>query len=178
MAKSKTKQVFKQYSPSQNLLLPPNLDELIDAHHLVRVVSNVVDRMDIDLIINSYEGGGTSAYHPRMMIKVLLYAYAVKIYTGRRIAKALQQDITFMWLAAYNRPDFRTINNFRSGVLKQTIESLFKSMLEFLLEQQYIKFENYFCDGSTFWANANRHKMVWKKNAGRYQALHFCSVAA
>lgn len=170
MAKAKTKQVFKQYSPSQNLLLPPSLDELIAPNHLVRIVNEVVDKMDIHLIINSYEGGGTSAYHPRMMIKVLLYAYATKIYTGRRIAQALQQDITFMWLAAYNRPDFRTINNFRSGVLKQTIESLFKSMLAFLLEQQYIKFENYFCDGSTFGANANRHKMVWKKNAGRYQA--------
>lgn len=170
MGKATSKQVFKQYSPSQNLLLPPSLEELIVPGHLVRVVSDVVDRMDISAIISSYEGGGTSAYHPRMMVKVLLYAYSVKIYTGRRIAKALQQDVTFMWLAAYNRPDFRTINNFRSGVLKETIESLFTSMLGFLLEQEYIRFENYFCDGSTFGANANRHKMVWKKNAQRYQA--------
>lgn len=170
MSKATSKQVFKQYSPAQNLLLPPSLDELIAPGHLVRVVSEVVDRMDISAIINSYEGRGTSAYHPRMMVKVLLYAYAMKIYTGRRIAKALQQDITFMWLAAYNRPDFRTINNFRSGVLKQTIEALFASMLDFLLEQEYIRFENYFCDGSTFGANANRHKMVWKKNAQRYRA--------
>lgn len=170
MGKATSKQVFKQYCPSQNLLLPPSLDELISPGHLVRVVSDVVDRMDISAIINSYEGGGASAYHPRMMVKVLLYAYAMKIYTGRRIAKALQQDVTFMWLAAYNRPDFRTINNFRSGVLKETIESLFTSMLDFLLDKAYIRFENYFCDGSTFGANANRHKMVWKKNAQRYQA--------
>jgi len=126
--------------------------------------------MDLSRIIESYQGGGTSAYHPCMMIKVLLYAYAVKIYTGRRIAKALRQDVTFMWLAAYNRPDFRTINNFRSGILKDTIEELFKEMLDFLLTQGYIRFEHYFCDGSTFEADANRHKMVWKKNAKRYQA--------
>lgn len=169
MAKATTKQVFKQYASNQNLLLPPNLDELIDKHHLVRVVNEVVDQMDLTTILNGYVGGGTSAYHPRMMIKVLLYAYSVKIYTGRRIARALRQDVTFMWLAGYNRPDFRTINNFRSGVLKTTIEELFKQMLDFLLAHNYVRFENYFCDGSTFEADANRYKMVWKKNAKRYQ---------
>jgi hypothetical protein len=85
------------------------------------------------------------------------------------LAKALREDVNFMWLAAYKRPDFRTINLFRSGLLKQTIEDIFKNMLVFLMEQGYIKFENYFCDGSTFAANANRHKMVWKKNAVRYK---------
>jgi transposase len=169
MRKTTSKAVFKQYIPSQVLLLPPNLEDLIPQHHLVRVVNIVVEQMDITAIINQYEGGGTSAYHPRMMVKVMLYAYAMKIYTGRRIAKALREDINFMWLAAYNRPDFRTINNFRSGILKDTIEDLFKSMLVFLMDNSYIKFENYFCDGSTFSANANRHKMVWKKNAVRYQ---------
>ena len=169
MGKITTKAVFKQYQPSQALLLPPSLEELIPAHHLVRVVNTVIDRMDITAIINKYEGGGTSAYHPRMLLKVLLYGYCMKIYTGRRLAKALREDVNFMWLAAYNRPDFRTINLFRSGLLKDTIEDIFKSMLVFLMEQGYIKFENYFCDGSTFGANANRHKMVWKKNALRYK---------
>jgi transposase len=169
MAKIATKAVFKAYNPSQSLLLPPNLEDLIPQHHLVRVVNNVIDKMDITAILNQYEGGGTSAYHPRMMVKVMLYAYSMKIYTGRRIAKALREDINFMWLAAYNRPDFRTVNNFRSGVLKETIEELFKSMLVFMMDNSYIKFEHYFCDGSTFAANANRHKMVWKKNGVRYQ---------
>jgi len=169
MGKITTKAVFKQYQPSQSLLLPPSLEELIAGSHLVRVVNAVIDKMDITSIINKYEGGGTSAYHPRMLLKVLLYGYSMKIYTGRRLAKALREDINFMWLAAYNRPDFRTINLFRSGLLKDTIEDVFKSMLVFLMEQGYIKFENYFCDGSTFGANANRHKMVWKKNAVRYK---------
>lgn len=169
MGKITTKAVFKQYHPTQSLLLPSSLEELIPQHHLVRVVNTVIDRMDITAIINKYEGGGTSAYHPRMLLKVLLYGYCMKIYTGRRLAKALREDVNFMWLAAYNKPDFRTINLFRSGLLKDTIEDVFKSMLVFLMEQGYIKFENYFCDGSTFGANANRHKMVWKKNAVRYK---------
>src|SRR5690606_28004943 len=169
MGKVTTKAVFKQYQPTQSLLLPPSLEELIPQQHLVRVVNTVVDRMDISAIINKYAGGGTSAYHPRMLLKVLLYGYCMKIYTGRRLAKALREDINFMWLAAYNRPDFRTINLFRSERVKDAIENLFSSMLTFLMEHGYIKFENYFCDGSTFAANANKHKMVWKKNAIHYQ---------
>ena len=108
MAKIKTSAVFKHYySPAQNFLLPPSLDELIDQRHLVRVVNEVVEAKNISSLINQYGGGGTSAYHPRMLLKVLLYAYCSKIYTGRKIAKALGQDIHFMWLAAMNRPDFR-----------------------------------------------------------------------
>jgi transposase len=169
MGKVTTKAVFKQYQPTQSLLLPPSLEELIPRQHLVRVVNTVVDRMDISAIINKYAGGGTSAYHPRMLLKVLLYGYCMKIYTGRRLAKALREDVNFMWLAAYNKPDFRTINLFRSGLLKDTIEDVFRNMLVFLMEQGYIKFEHYFCDGSTFSANANKYKMVWKKNAQRYR---------
>jgi len=169
MAKIKTSVLFKNYNQQQSLLLPPTLDELIEIKHLVRVVNDVVDAMDITSLINQYEGGGTTAYHPRMLLKVLLYAYCMKIYTGRKIAKALKQDIHFMWLAAMNRPDFRTINNFRSGKAKEVIEELFKAMLLFLIDHEYIKMENYFCDGSSFAADANRHKMIWRKNAERYK---------
>src|SRR6266540_724754 len=169
MAKVKTSVVFKQYNQQQALLLPPSLTELIGEKHLVRVVNQVVEAMDITGLINLYEGGGTSAYHPRMLLKVLLYAYSVKIYTGRKIAQALGQDIHFMWLSGMSRPDFRTINYFRSSKAKEVIEILFKELLEFLLEHSYIKMENYFCDGSTFRADANQYKMVWKKNAERYK---------
>ena len=171
MAKIKTSVLFKQYNQQQNFLLPPSLDELIEPTHLVRVVNDIVEAMNIGSLINQYEGGGTTAYHPRMLLKVLLYAYATKIYTGRKIARALRQDIHFMWLAAMNRPDFRTINNFRSGKAKEAIEALFKEMLLFLVNHQYITMENYFCDGSTFSANANRYKMVWRKNAERYKEV-------
>ena len=169
MAKIKSSVVFKQYHQQQSLLLPPSLTELISEKHLVRVVNEVVETMDLSDLINLYQGGGTSAYHPRMLLKVLLYAYSVKIYTGRKIARALGQDIHFMWLSGMSRPDFRTINNFRSSKAKEVIEVLFKELLEFLLEHSYIKMENYFCDGSTFRADANQHKMIWKKNAERYK---------
>jgi transposase len=171
MAKIKSSVVFKQYSPQQGVLLPVDLGDVIGEKDLVRVVNEVVEAMDISDLINLYPGGGSSAYHPRMLLKVLLYAYCLKIYTGRKIAQALKQNIHFMWLSAMSRPDFRTINNFRSSKAKEVIEVLFKEMLEFLLEHSYIKMENYFCDGSTFRADANQHKMVWKKNAERYSKV-------
>ena len=169
MAKIKSSVVFKQYAQQQSLLLPPSLSELIGERHLVRVINEVVESMDISDLINLYQGGGTSAFHPRMLLKVLLYGYSVKIYTGRKIAQALKQDIHFMWLSGQSYPDFRTINNFRSSKAKEVIEVLFKELLEFLFEHSYIKMENYFCDGSTFRADANQHKMIWKKNAERYK---------
>lgn len=86
-----------------------------------------------------------------------MYGYAIKVYTGRKLAKALSQDVTFMWLAAYSRPDFSTLNLFRSGVLKETIEELFKELLLFLIEHGYVQIENYFTDGTTLGADANRH---------------------
>lgn len=171
MGKITSKAPFKEYNQQQIQLLPPSLGELIPENHLVRIVNQVVERLDISSIINQYEGGGASAYHPKMLIKVLLYGYAMKIYTGRKIVKALAQDITFMWLAAHNRPDFRTINLFRSGILKETIEDLFKELLLFLVDHGYVQVENYFTDGSTFSADANRNKVVWKKNAVRYKAM-------
>ncbi len=123
MSKIKTKAVFKQYQPSQLMLLPSNLGDLIAENHLVRVLNRVVDKMDLSVVVNEYPGGGASAYHPMMMVKIMLYAYSMKLYTGRKIAKALRQDVTFMWLATYNRPDFRTINLFRSRVMNETIDT-------------------------------------------------------
>jgi transposase len=169
MGKIKTKAVFKEYNQQQIQLLPPSLEELIPESDLVRVVNKVVDGIDLSAIINQYEGGGASAYHPKMLTKILLYGYAMKIYTGRKIAKALRQDIHFMWLAAYSRPDFRTINLFRSGVLKETVEELFKQLLLFLVDHGYVKVETYFTDGTTFCADSNKYKVVWKKNAERYR---------
>lgn len=171
MGKVTSKAVFKTYDQQQIQLLPPSLDELVPAQHLVRVVNQVVEKLDLSSLINQYEGGGTSAYHPKMLVKVLLYGYSMKIYTGRKLAKALSQDITFMWLAAFNKPDFRTINLFRSGLLKETIEELFKELLLFLVEHGYVKVENYFTDGTTLSADANKYKMVWRKNAQKYKAL-------
>jgi hypothetical protein len=103
------------------------------------------------------------------MLKVLVYAYTQRIYSSRQIAKALRENVNFMWLSGGNRPDFRTINAFRGEKMKGVIEEVFTSVLELLVEERYVKLENYFVDGSKVEANANRHKVVWAKSRAKYQ---------
>ena len=171
MKKSRPKAIFKTYDQSQMMVLPPSLGELIDQDHLVRVIDRSIDEMDLSMLYDSYKGGGTSSYDPKMMLKIVVYAYVMKIYTGRKIARALRQDITFMFISGMCRPDFRTINLFRSSVLKEQIEQVFSSMLAFLLDKKYIRYENYFVDGTDIQADTNKHKVVWKKNANRYKGI-------
>lgn len=92
-----------------------------------------------------------------------------KIFSSRRIAKALRESIPFMWLSGNNRPDFRTINRFRGELLKGIIEEVFLAMLDLLIEGGYVKLEDYFVDGTKVEANANRYTYVWAKSTQRYQ---------
>ena len=162
--------VFKPYGMNQPHLLPPSLDELIDEHHLVRVVNQVIDQLDLKAVLARYPGGGTSSYHPRMLLKVLVYAYTQKIYSSRQIAKALRENILFMWLSGGNQPDFRTLNDFRGSRMKGVIEAVFGEVLDYLVETGYVKLEHYFVDGTKIEADANKHKVVWAKRTQRYQA--------
>lgn len=124
--------VFKPYTMGQ-LQLPTNLEDLIPEHHLVRVVHAAIEKMDLDVLLKRYKGGGTSSYHPKMMLKVLVYAYSQRIYSSRQIAKALRENIYFMWISGNSRPDFRTINRFRGQVMRGIIEQVFGSVLEMLI---------------------------------------------
>jgi len=161
--------VFKPYEMNQPMLLPPSLDELIPEGHLVRVVNAAVEGIDLEPLLKRYKGGGTSSYHPRMMLKVLIYAYTQRIYSSRQIAKALRENVYFMWLSGNNRPDFRTINRFRSETMKGVIEEIFTQVVMLLMESGHVKLENYFVDGTKIEANANRYSFVWKKNTQRYK---------
>ncbi len=80
----------------------------------------MVEQIDIKPLLEKYKRGGTSSYnHPRMMLKVMVYAYAEKLYSSRWIAKAFRENVNFMWLSSGNRPDFRTINDFRGKGMRE-----------------------------------------------------------
>lgn len=169
-AKKASAPVFKQCATNEQMLLPPNMEDLIPPHHLVRVVNAVIETMHVDrLLERHYKGGGASAYAPTMMVKVIIYAYCCKVYSSRQIAKALRQDVSFMWLAGMNRPDFRTINNFRGSTLKGVIDEVFTRMVAYLSTHGYINLHQYFVDGTKIAADANRHTPVWRKNTKRYK---------
>jgi len=97
---TKTKVVFKDYTPNQLMALPPSLEELIDENHPVRLVNQVIEKIDIDPLLKKFKGGGTSSYHPRMLLKVLVYGYLSNIYSSRRLEASLKENIHFMWLSA------------------------------------------------------------------------------
>lgn len=164
-----SKVTFKPYQMDQLMLLPPSLDELIPEDHPVRVVSAVVDRIDMKRLVKAYKGGGTSSYHPKMMIKVIVYAYSQGMFSCRQMEKALEENIHFMWLSGGNRPDHRTINRFRSDKLKGLIKDVFTEILILLAELGHVKLEGYFVDGTKIEANANRYTYVWRKNTERYK---------
>jgi transposase len=167
--KKRSEPVFKPYTQYQTMILPPSLEELIPENHMVRVVNKTIEGLNIEPLIATYKGGGSSSYHPSMMVKVLVYAYLSKVYSSRLIAKALREDVNYMWISGMQRPDFRTINLFRSGHLKGVIDQVFGSMIEFCIENKYIKLENYFVDGTKMEANARKTSYVWSKNTKRYK---------
>jgi transposase len=82
---------------NQPSLIPPSWEELIPADHPVQVVEGAVEQINLDASLRKFAVGGTSSYHPRMMLKVLVYAYAQRVYSSRRIAKALRENVYFIW---------------------------------------------------------------------------------
>ena len=162
------KVVFKEYNQKQ-LSLPIDLESLIPANHMVRVINSAIDQMNLEPLFDKYPGGGRSSFHPVMMTKLLVYAYSDKIYSSRRIEKAARENIMYMWLCGGNVPDFKTINSFRGERMKDIILEVFSEVVELLIKQGHIKLENYFLDGTKIEANANKYSWVWGKSTKRYK---------
>lgn len=157
------KVVFKTYDQQQPMLLPPSLDELISSNHPVRVVNKVLDQIDIQPLIEQYKPGGTSRFHPRMLLKVLVFGYINNIYSSRKIEEALQQNIHFMWLSAMSTPDHNTINRFRGERLKEPLRKIFTQVVELFVAEGLLNIKQLYSDGTKIEANANRYTFVWGK---------------
>lgn len=143
------------------MLLPPSIDELIEANHPVRTVNRVIDSIDIHHLIKSYKGGGTSSYHPRMLLKVLVYSYLCNTYSSRKIEEGLKSNIHFMWLSGMQQPDHNTINRFRGERLKEVLKTLFVQVVELLAQSGHLSLKEVYTDGTKIEANANRYTFVW-----------------
>ena len=164
---NRTKVVFKDYSPNQILLLPPSLEEMIDPNHPVRIVNQVIDSLDLDLLIKKYKGGGCSSYHPRLLLKLLVYGYLSNQYSSRKIEQAAKQNIHFMWLSAMSYPDHNTINRFRSNRLKGVLKEVFSQVVLLLVDSGVITLKEAYLDGTKIEANANRYTFVWGRSISK-----------
>ena len=155
---------FKPYNQGEQWLLPPSLDELVPQNHFVRIVSKTVDELRIEDVFAKYtKGGGASRYNPVMLLKVLVYCYMTGTYSSRQIAKQCRENVNVMWLTGFQKPDFRTINKFRSEKLKDSIEEIFVAAVKLLNRKGYVSLEKYFVDGTKIESAANRYTFVWKK---------------
>lgn len=154
---------FKNYNQGEIVLFPQNLGERIPENHPVRLLSHIVDSLDISELLKTYKGGGTTSYHPRMLLKVVFYAYMNNIYSCRKIGHVLQWDILYMWLSARQYPSFSTINRFRSERMKDCINNLFIQVVKVLVELGQVSLDVQYIDGTKIESVANKYTFVWKK---------------
>ena len=151
---------FRAYEPDQLLLMPPSLREWLPDDHLAYFVSDLVERLELSEILDSYEDkAGYPPYHPVMMTKLLLYGYAVGVRSARELQQATRENVGFRVLCAGNEPDFRTIAAFRARHL-EAMEGLFQQVLTICAQAGMAKLGYVAVDGTKIKANASKHKAM------------------
>lgn len=153
--------MFKNYTSNDNLLLPPCLGDFIPQNDPVRVVHRIIEQINLEELYRRYSPKGCSAYHPRMMLQILVYAYLRNIYSSRRIEEFCRNDIRFMWLTGNVTPDHNTINRFRSSRLKDVLKTIFATIVKFLVSEGFVSLDVACTDGTKMEADANRYTFVW-----------------
>jgi len=165
MAKS-----YRPYLPEQSLLLAPNVRDWLPENHLAYFIGDVIDELDLRAIEAYYEREerGYPPYHPCMMTKILVYGYCVGVFSSRKLAQRLHEDIGFRVLAAGNTPDFRTLSEFRRIHL-QVLQGLFEQVLRMAMEMGALKLGRVAIDGSKVKANASKHQAMSYKRMKQEQ---------
>jgi transposase len=161
---------IKEYVQGQTILFPESIDSYIASDAPVRLINAVVDQLDLTEVMESYAGGGCSCYSPRMLLKVLFYGYLNNFYSCRKIARAMEENIHFMWLSGKQFPKYNTINNFRSLHLKDTINSLFTQVVVLLVDMGYLTLKEQYIDGTKLEARSNKYTFVWRRSVEKHKA--------
>ena len=152
---------FRPYQPDQDLLFPPSLRDWLPEGHFANHVSDLVDGLDLTVFYEPYEGDGRrkSPYEPRMMVKLLIYGYAMGVFSSRGIARKLEEDVAFRVLAADNFPSHRTICEFRHRHLED-FKKLFVEVVGLAREPGVAHFGKLSIDGTKVRANASKRKAM------------------
>jgi transposase len=152
---------YHPYEPQQQMLLPHALQDWLPEGHLAYYISDTIDSLDLSAFHARYAGGGSrnQPFHPSMMIKVLVYGYATGVFSSRKMARKLHEDVAFRVLAADNYPAHRTICDFRAVHLKE-LSDLFVQVVQLAKECGLVKLGTVSVDGTKIKANASRHKAM------------------
>ena len=150
-------------------LLPPSVNEWLPQNHLARFVVEVIDQMDLSELVRQYAGRGSAAYHPAMLLGLLVYGYATGVHSSRKIERACHDSVAFRFIAANTQPDHDSIATFRRRFLAQ-IEALFVQVLVLAREMKCLRLGNIALDGTKIAANASKHKALSWEHANRIEA--------
>ena len=150
-------------------LLPPSVDDWVPQAHLARFVVEVIDQLDLSNLVRQYAGRGSAAYHPAMLLGLLVYGYATGVHSSRKIERACHDSVAFRFIAANTQPDHDSIATFRRRFLPQ-IEALFVQVLVLAREMKCLKLGNIALDGTKIAANASKHRALSWEHANKIEA--------
>jgi len=150
---------FRPIDRNTAFLFPPSVDEWLPQRHLARFVVEVVDGLDLSEMVKAYRGSGSASYHPAMLLALLIYGYATKVFSSRAIERATHDSVAFRFIAANEHPDHDTIATFRKRFLPQ-IEGLFVEVLKLSRTMGMLKLGTVALDGTKIHANASRHSAL------------------
>jgi len=155
---------FIPYTQNQLMLLPPDIREFIPEGHIVYLIDEIVESLDLSSFYRKIKNdeGGRPCYHPKMLLKVLLYAYIIGIRSSRKIAERLRSDVFFMYLSGMQYPDFRTISDFRKNNISE-IEDVFKQVVLICIELGVSRVGYIALDGTKIRASAGKKKTYKKE---------------
>ena len=168
---------FAPYEPNQQLLLPPSLRDWLPEDHLCYFVSDTVDQLDISSIVGKYraKGSGNVAYHPRLMLKLLIFSYSTGVFSSRKIARQIEENVAFRVLAAGHSPSHRSVCRFRQEHIAEFNE-LFVQVVRIATASGLTKMGTLAVDGTKVKANASKHKAMsygrMKEEEQRLSLIH------
>ena len=160
---------YSQISENYQLKLPIDLDVLIPEDDSVRLLSLMMEELDYKKLYEAYSPNGRNpAVPPKILFKILIYAYMNDIWSSRKIELACKIDINFMWLLqGFKATNHNTIARFRTGRLEPILDDLFNQFIIKLYENNELELKNLFIDGTKIEANANKYTFVWKKTVAK-----------
>ena len=159
---------FRPINRDTGFLLPPSVDEWLPQRHLARFVVEVIDRLELSKLEKSYRGSGSASYHPAMLLGLLIYGYATRVFSSRALERATYDSVAFRFIAGNDHPDHDTIAAFRKRFIGH-IGALFVEVLKLARAMGMLKLGTVALDGTRVHANASRHSALSYGHAGKIE---------
>ena len=155
--------MYQNYTTGQTSL-SLTLDFSLPKNHIASVISSFVDSIPENELIDRNSTVGRPAYHPALLLKIFLFAYSRKVFSGRKIERMLEENLPMMIMADGQKISYHTLNNFRSSKhANNLIKKCFIHFTNMMADEGLIRADSLFIDGTKIEADANRYTFVWRK---------------